>query len=101
MFDIKKEEFKKNKLFFLISFLVIILFILLSLFISKNNKLETKDLEENGKNTISKLLINEIVTSNDGVYSSEDGSVCDFIELYNGTANDINLKNYGLSDEKN
>lgn len=100
MFDIKKEELKKNKLFFLISFLVIILFILLSLFISKNNKLETKDLEENGNNTISKLLINEIVTSNDGVYSSEDGSVCDFIELYNGTANDINLKNYGLSDEK-
>lgn len=48
MFDIKKEELKKNKLFFLISFLVIILFILLSLFISKNSKLETKDLEENG-----------------------------------------------------
>ena len=43
-------------------------------------------------NNISKLVINEIVTSNDGVYSSEDGSICDFIELYNGNNYDINLK---------
>lgn len=100
MFDIKKEEFKKNYLFILISILIIILFIIFNIFITKNNKLDIKDLEQNGNNNIQKLVINEIVTSNDGIYSSEDGSICDFIELYNGSNSDINLKNYGISDKE-
>lgn len=100
MFEIKKNEFKKNYLFILVCFLLIIFFILLNTFIKKKNTLDIKDLEESGNNNISKLVINEIVTSNDGIYASDDGSICDFIEIYNGENKDINLKNYGLSDEE-
>lgn len=100
MFEIKKDEFKKNYLFILVCFLLIIFFILLNTFIKKKNTLDIKDLEESGNNNVSKLVINEIVTSNDGIYASDDGSICDFIEIYNGENKDINLKNYGLSDEE-
>lgn len=100
MFEIKKEEFKKNYLFILICFLIVIVFIILSSFITGKNKLESKELEQNGNSKISKLVINEIVTSNDGIYSSDDGNICDFIELYNGENKDINLDNFGLSDEE-
>ncbi len=43
-------------------------------------------------------MINEIITSNAAVIADEDGSYEDWIELYNPTANAINLAGYGLSD---
>ncbi len=98
MFEIKKEEFKKNYLFIIICSLIVIAFIVLNTFIEHKNSLEVKGLEQNGTSSISKLVINEIMTSNNGIYASDDGSVCDFIEIYNGENNEINLKNYGLSD---
>ena len=45
------------------------------------------------------LIITEIMSSNDGTYVDENGNLYDWIELYNGTEKDINLKNYGLSDD--
>lgn len=44
------------------------------------------------------VVINEIITSNSLVIADEDGSYEDWIELYNPTANAINLAGYGLSD---
>lgn len=44
------------------------------------------------------VVINEIITSNTAVITDEDGSYEDWIELYNPTANAINLAGYGLSD---
>lgn len=44
------------------------------------------------------LVINEIITSNSDVNTDEDGSYEDWVELYNGTAQSINLEGYGLTD---
>jgi len=46
----------------------------------------------------SSLIISEIVSNNDGVYISDSNEACDFIELYNGGNEDINLLGWGLSD---
>ena len=39
------------------------------------------------------------MSSNSGSYIDEDGNTYDWIELYNGTSEDVNLKDYGLSDD--
>ncbi|MFH1878745.1 MAG: lamin tail domain-containing protein [Candidatus Omnitrophota bacterium] len=44
------------------------------------------------------LIINEIVGSNTWIFD-EDGDSPDWIEVYNGTEKDINLKGWGLSDK--
>jgi len=44
------------------------------------------------------LIINEVVANNDGVYVNEFNESCDFIELYNGSAEEINMLGWGLSD---
>lgn len=40
------------------------------------------------------------MSSNGGVYSDEFGNLDDWVEIYNGTSKDINLKGYMLSDEE-
>jgi len=47
------------------------------------------------------LVINEIITSNSSVLADDDGSYEDWIELYNGSAENINLNGYGLTDNSN
>ena len=95
-FNIKK--FKSNILFFIFSLSLIIVLILLSLlFGKKENKLDKVDLNDKDIN-IKELVINEIMTSNNGVLADENGKIYDYIELYNGSSEDVNLKNYGLSD---
>ena len=44
------------------------------------------------------LVINEVLAINNALYES-DGSTPDWIELYNGTANTIDLGDYSLSDD--
>ena len=96
-FNIKK--FKNNILFFIICGLLIVVLSLLSFLVEKNNVyLDKKDLSDEDIN-INKLVINEITTSNKGVITDSDGKLYDYIEIYNGNDHDINLKNYGLSDE--
>ena len=67
-----------------------------------------EDIEETGfvllnnkKVDIHELVINEILTDNNGANVDENGDVYDWIELYNGTSEDIDLTNYGLSDKEN
>ena len=96
-FNIKK--FKSNILFFIICGLLIVVLSLLSLlFERKGSYMDEKDLNESEIN-IHKLVINEIMTSNKGVVTDSEGKLRDYIEIYNGNDHDINLKNYGLSDE--
>lgn len=52
------------------------------------------------KGKIERLVINEIMTSNQGAYTDPYGELYDWIELYNGTDNDISLLNYSLSDRE-
>lgn len=44
------------------------------------------------------LIINEVMTSNKRTLADGDGDYSDWIELYNNTDKDINLKGYHLSD---
>ncbi|HQW68813.1 MAG TPA: CotH kinase family protein [Flavobacterium sp.] len=44
------------------------------------------------------VVINEIITSNAAVITDDDGSYEDWVELYNTSANPINLAGYGLTD---
>ena len=96
-FNIKK--FKSNISFFIICIVAITLLSLLSFFVDKKaNKLEKVELSDKDIN-INKLVINELMTSNKGTIPDGEGKLYDYIELYNGSEKDIDLKNYGLSDE--
>ena len=96
-FNIKK--FKSNISFFIICIVAITLLSLLSFFVDKKaNKLEKVELSDKDIN-INKLVINELMTSNKGTITDGEGKLYDYIELYNGSEKDIDLKNYGLSDE--
>ncbi|MEM1121938.1 MAG: CotH kinase family protein [Bacteroidota bacterium] len=44
------------------------------------------------------VVINEFMASNDATVADQDGEFDDWIELYNNTANDIDLSGYFLSD---
>ncbi|HQW68814.1 MAG TPA: CotH kinase family protein, partial [Flavobacterium sp.] len=44
------------------------------------------------------LVINEVLSSNSLVNTDEDGEYQDWVELYNNSANPINLNGYGLTD---
>lgn len=96
-FDTK--NFKRNIPFFVISILALIVLCLVTLLTDKSaSKLNEVDLNDD-ETTISKLVINEIMTLNKGAIADSEGKLYDYIELYNGNDKDINLKNYGLSDE--
>ncbi len=96
-FNIKK--FKNNILFFAVSIsLIVFLSVLSLLFDSKSASYDKQDLPDKDID-ISKLVINEIMTSNKGTIVDSEGKLRDYIEIYNGNNHDINLKDYGLSDE--
>lgn len=61
---------------------------------------DIKDLPEDYTPGFSKLIINEIVTSNGGVFVDGKNQLSDYIELYNSTSEDIDISGYGLSDRK-
>lgn len=50
------------------------------------------------KGNTGSLVINEIMTSNQGVYTDSYGDLYDWVELYNGTDKDILLTDYTLDD---
>ena len=96
-------KFLKNNLHFIIICLsVVVLGIIVGIVIDTdtNKKLTIKENEPDGESKINKLIINEIMSSNKGTYADVDGNQYDWVELYNGNNYDINLKNYGLSDDK-
>jgi len=47
-----------------------------------------------------KIIINEVMASNQVNLTDEDGEYSDWIELYNQSDEDINLKGYSLSDNE-
>ena len=95
--DIKK--FKKNILFFIVSIGLLVFIVLISgIFGTSGNKLKEEELGDDVVN-INGLIINEVLSSNNGIIADEKGNLYDYVELYNGSEKDISLKNYGLSDE--
>ena len=96
--DFNIEVIKSNKkilIVMLISFTLLILFNgLVSSIKPSESQLTDEEIE------IHKLVINEIMTSNKGVYIDPTGNSYDWIELYNGSSKNIDLTNYGLSDKE-
>lgn len=92
-----QKKFNSNikSIFGMILLIVILLFIQSFLFPTeqKATSLGSEDIHVNS------LVINEIMTSNKGAYADEEGTSYDWIELYNGSDNDIDLSGFGLSDE--
>lgn len=98
---INVKKFKSNIMFFIVSVSLIVVIALLSFFFGKREqKLDEIELEDKDIN-INSLVINEILSSNGGVISDENGILYDYVEIYNGNEKDISLRNYGLSDEEN
>ena len=93
-FNIRK--FKNNVLFFVISGLLLVIFILLGLFKdNSSNSLKKKELDDK-ETSINSLVINEVMTGNNGTIAASNGEIYDYLELYNGSDKDIELKDYGL-----
>jgi hypothetical protein len=46
-----------------------------------------------------RVVINEFMSDNESTLKDRDGDYVDWIELYNSGSQDVNLKNYALSDE--
>lgn len=94
----EKDKLKDNALLIIILIVVTILLILIDLLI--NNKENIFGSLSDDQININQLVINEIMTSNKGAYADINGNIYDWIELYNGSNEDINLSDYTLSDEE-
>ena len=95
------KKLKNNLGFFVIAIMMIVVLTLVNYISDKKaNSLNKADLTD-GEVNISKLVINEVMTSNKGAYADPNGKIYDYVEIYNGNEKDINLKDYGLSDEEN
>ena len=96
IFDI--TQLKKNYKSIIFLSILSILLIFIDLFKDNENfilsKLKDGEIDVNG------LIINEIMSYNTGAYLDNNGNTSDWIEIYNGTNKDIELSNYGLSDEQ-
>lgn len=46
-----------------------------------------------------RVVINEVQASNDKTITDDLGEECDWVELYNGTTNEVDLSGWGLSDK--
>ena len=95
-----KELFKSNKILIICSILGIAVISMINSFYREEIPVDYKELSSlsEGSNLIHKLVINEVMSSNDGAFVDENGNLCDWLEIYNGYNYTVNLKNYGLSD---
>lgn len=102
----RHQQPKKKKIDTMFISITIIAIVIMAIFssvfkkIDQDNNIVISDLPENAQKIIGKLVINEIVSKNRGIYVNSNNEVTDYIELYNGTDKAIDLSGYGLSDRK-
>ena len=94
-----KLSVKKIDIKFVCVSLVAILILCFLSYSFKNNSYDRESLPIEYEANFSNLVINEVVTNNDGVYANSNNEVCDYIEIYNASNSEINLFGYGLSDD--
>ena len=96
----KPHYWIKNSPLYLLIFALVLGTLVLSAGIEQSVRPSTDPvpLEPEGQARINALIINEIMSANDGVFIDANGKTSDWIELYNGTDRPINLINFGLSD---
>ncbi|MEZ4358297.1 MAG: lamin tail domain-containing protein [Eubacteriales bacterium] len=57
---------------------------------------------DNGTSTVTRgVVISEVMASNSGAYVDNNGNYSDWIEIYNGTGEDVDLSRLALSDDEN
>lgn len=95
----KRKLNKKDVLIIILSILLLAGIKVAASFFDGSVSYQKHDLPANYDPNFSKLVISEIVTKNKGVYANEQGEVCDYVEIYNSTNQDVNLFGFGLSDE--
>ena len=98
--DFNNKFFKNNIKTIALMICAIVVFVIINIMLSNNidKSLIEKDLPLKGEGKYEGLVITEIMTSNNGSVASDDGTVSDWIEIYNANDYEIDLKNYGLSD---
>ena len=94
----EKDKLKENTIFIIVLIGIILVLTIIDIFINNKDNIFTSLTDD--KININQLVINEIMTSNKGAYVDFNGNAYDWIELYNGYDEDINLFNYTLSDEE-
>lgn len=102
MFQFDYKKLKQNGKLIVVLLFIIIGIVLLNSLLEKGEtyKVTEIDLEKDGNSMVGSLVINEIMSSNGGAIAASDGGIYDFVELYNGSNQDIELANYGLSDQE-
>lgn len=100
--EFNKKFFNRNKKIILYMIILFVIFIVINILITSNssNVGIEKDLPIKGEGKYEGIVITEVMTSNNGAVASPDGIVSDWLEIYNGNDYEVNLKNYGLSDDK-
>jgi len=93
----KKNFFFKNILFILLASILVFGAIFVSE-LAKTALLDDQNNNSENQVDATKLVINEVMSSNQGAYADSKGNLYDWIELYNGSNHDIELKGFGLSD---
>ncbi|MGB4985709.1 MAG: CotH kinase family protein [Erysipelotrichaceae bacterium] len=99
---IEKNKLRQNSKLLIMILLVVFLIMTISIFLSQETASRVIDKENLGTEEIAigKLVINEVNTSNNGAITDPNGIPYEYVELYNGSNQDINLLNYGLSDKE-
>lgn len=103
MFSIDKKKFRKNFKYIFLMLIILVVLILITIISDtrKNSTKEEAELDESGKPSITKLVINEICNNNSGGYADSEGKIYDWVELYNGNSHEVDLNGYSLSDDEN
>jgi hypothetical protein len=98
----KKEQGKTDYRFLAVISLLLILFIAGGIYFNGMGDAVLPDpvpLPDTADESVyNGLVLSEVLTNNGGVYISEDGLCCDFVEVFNGSTEAIELFGYGLSD---
>ena len=97
------KNYKQAMVFFLLAAVILVLAVGSVLLFDQDgqyrNQLAEEDLTSE-EFSVNQLIISEISSTKSGVIADENGNTYDYIELYNGTNQEISLENYGLSDSE-
>jgi hypothetical protein len=95
-----KSAFKQHFAFFvIISTLLISVLLSQGLFdLSGLDSVDVVEVSEETRLAIEKLGISEVMASNDEAHKDSLGQFSDWVEFYNGSNLDLNLKNFALTD---
>ena len=91
--EFNQKFFKRNIKYIFLMFIIFIVFVVINVLLTTNttNSLVEKDLPIKGEGKYEGIVITEVMTSNNGAVASLDGTVSDWIDIYNGNDHEVNL----------